>query len=421
MKLSLKNRITHILRSRLFLSIIGHSLLKSEPDERLLRRAIRRAIKNVPFYNDYKKYISGKSEFNIKDFPILHKAELIGKENRLISKRHPNWVLKRAVTSGTSCVSLKLAYSICASLRKNVVADHGLNQITSNPKIGILRGYVPKNDAICEKLPSGDIILSSYKITIDNVDEYIQTIRDNKIECLHVYPSSITILSRLIKQKYGVVDIPSLKGILSSSETFETKDRDLVKSVFGNVKIVDYYSQNEMSCCALSIDNGPYVFYNRFGFVELLPTGETTETGESICEIIATSILNKAMPFIRYATDDMVTIDSNGCITSILGRKSDLAVDKDGHVTPCTLLTEESSLNNVINYQFYQPKPGVMTFRVIVNDNFSDNDKSRLIKDLNISFSDRMTTNVEIVDAIERTKAGKQKRLVQDFDINSYI
>ena len=43
-----------------------------------------------------------------------------------------------------------------------------------------------------------------------------------------------------------------------------------------------------------------------------------------------------------------------------------------------------------------------------------------MIEDLNKSFNGLINCSVEIVDEIERTSAGKQKRLIQMLDLNCY-
>ena len=243
--------------------------------------------------------------------------------------------------------------------------------------------------------------------------EYLNYLRIHKISCLHVYPSTISIMARLIKNKYGIADLPELKGILSSSEILSLLEKKLIREVFGNIKIVDFYSQNELACCAISVNEGMYSFFNSFGHVEFVDTGERVNDNR-ICEIVSTGLLNEAMPLIRYATEDYVEVDKNNNVVSIIGRTSDFVYNKKGESAPCIINTRTVSMKNVTNFQYYQPCIGTLVFKVIVTDEFSDSDRQNLLDDMNMSFNGLMDCSVEVVVNIERTKRGKQLRLIQD-------
>ena len=255
--------------------------------------------------------------------------------------------------------------------------------------------------------------MSSYLLTSETIDEYLNYLRIHKISCLHVYPSTISIMARLIKNKYGTADLPELKGVLSSSEILSLSEKKLIREVFGNIKIVDFYSQNELACCAISVNEGMYSFFNSFGHVEFVDTGERVNDNR-ICEIVSTGLLNEAMPLIRYATEDYVEVDKNNNVVSIIGRTSDFVYNKKGESAPCIINTRTVSMKNVTNFQYYQPCVGTLVFKVIVTDEFSDSDRQNLLDDMNMSFNGLMDCSVEVVVNIERTKRGKQLRLIQD-------
>lgn len=69
---------------------------------------------------------------------------------------------------------------------------------------------------------------------------------------------------------------------------------------------------------------------------------------------------------------------------------------------------------NVINFQFYQPRIGELIFRVVVTNDFGEQDIKCLLEDLNNSFNGLIDSSVEVVESIPKTKRGKQLRLVQE-------
>lgn len=371
-------------------------------------------IKNVPYYNKYEQYLKGG--FDIAKFPILTKDDILGHEREFVSKKqNPRFCLK-AETGGSSGKTLSLFYSLDTLKRKDALPDSLFARFDCDGlNVAMLRGTKPANGKLCEVINRRLVVLSSYRLTSDNVEQYVNVIQSNNITCLHVYPSSITILAKLIKDKYGSIKFPHLKGIFASSEIFDKEDQKLVREVFGGVDIIDYYGMSELCCAAYSLNGGNYVFNQQFGFVEFLDTGERSASGFTIAKIIATSVMNTTMPLIRYDTGDMAEIDDNGNVLSIIGRTSDFVYNKNDELMPCILLTRNKSLENVVAFQFYQPRHGELQFHVIVNKHYSEENKQSLMSDLVESFPlHLMDCSVVVKDKLKRSPMGKLLRLVSD-------
>lgn len=397
-----------------------YNRLQTNFDLSYLNNAIIKMINDVPYYSKYRNIVTSVDELDLSLFPILRKKDIMSCEELLLSNKVNKKFLFPKKTGGTSGISLKLYNSWDVLVKMNCSADIAFNKIGKNLKVAILRGSVIENDKVYKNLGLGTILLSSYHLTEENLDTYLAALKKYEINCLHVFPSSIVILARLIKNKYGVVDLPKLKGILASSEIFSKEDKILVKEVFPNVKIIDYYGMSEFCCCAVAEDLGYYQFNNNFGYVEFVDTGERINGTNRVAEIVATSIMNATMPLLRYGTEDYVELDENNNVVSIIGRTSDFLVNRNKQLSPCIVVLRDQSKINMNNFQYYQCKEGELIFRIVVNDKFSEQEKIWMTEDLNNSFNGLIDCSVEVVDNIERTKAGKQKRLVQMLDLNHY-
>lgn len=382
---------------------------------KILERFVSRAVKNVPYYKPYSQFLAGG--FDLEKIPILHKSDIIGRERQFVSRKIPFCLFSKKETGGSTGQSLELFYSPRTIIKKEAMPQLAFALIGKNLRVATLRGNRPQNGKLFELIDNKHLILSSYNLSESMIGIYIKLLNDYRIECLHVYPSSLTIFIRLAKKLGKPIRLPYLKGIVSSSEIFSKDDKALVKEALPNVKLVDYYSQNELVCAAISVDNEPYTFYSNYGFVEFRETGEYTSSGKRIAEIVGTSIMNEDMPFIRYATEDYVELDSIGNVVSIIGRTSDFVVNSNGEVVPCIVCTRTKSMQNVISFQYYQDTIGQVVFKVKVSDAFCQSDKQSLLEDLKSSFN-LMDCKVEVVDEIEKTKRGKQLRLIQKLDIN---
>lgn len=411
-----KENIRHLLK----FSPIYHTTLKklfAPFYEQTLYNTVIKAIQNVPFYKEYTKYI--RQPFSIKELPIIRKKDIMGREREMVSKHVCSLFLSRKETGGSTGFSLELFYSPSVIIKKDVIPNYAFSVIGEKLHIATLRGQRPQNGATYQNIGRGNIILSSYLLSEKTIDEYLSLLKKYRINCLHVYPSSLSIMTRLIKSKYGKANLPDLKGILASSEIFSREEKKLVQEVFPGIKLVDLYGHNELACCAVAIDNGYFKFFPNYGYVEFIDTNERVN-GHIIAEIVATSIMNTTMPFIRYGTEDYVELDEEGNVVSIIGRTSDFVINCEGKLTPCILSTRSRSMQNVTNFQYYQPQKGVLIYRVVVNDKFNDIDKKFILEDMNQSFNGLMKCEVAIVTCIERNQNGKQKRLVQDVDLKDY-
>lgn len=375
----------------------------------LVRQKLQENIDNVPFYSSYDFQLNHENPLH--NIPVLRKCDVIANTDMLRSRSVSKCCLHRVETGGSTGVSLSLYRSVRDVIKEIAFVDALFSLVGKNLIVGVLRGNKPKS-GLFEVVSKHEVLLSSYSLSLENIDAYLDILQSYNVSCLHVYPSSLVILARLIKQKYGKVNLPKLKGIFASSEIFSREDKEFVKSVFSDVKIIDFYGHNEQACCAYSIDDGEYHFLPMYGYVEFLDTGEKVN-GHRIAEIVATSIMNEAMPLVRYATEDYVELDECGRVLSIIGRSSDFVLNKNGDVVPCIFSTRPLTLKNVLNFQYFQEKQGELHFRVVVTDEFSEKDIAMIKEDLQTSFDGKMVCFVDVVPQIERTKRGKQMRLIQ--------
>lgn len=369
------------------------------------------AYKNIQYYNKQWNTIDILKYSNI---PYLSKQDIIGRETELISKKYNKKSLIKKSTGGTSGISLNLYKPISDTIIETAFVDYAFSLILplKELRIGVLRGNKPSK-GLFEK-QHNQYIMSSYDLSNSNINQYIEYIKENNINCLSVYPTAITIFCKYLLD--AKIEIPEIKGILSSSEILTTESKKVIKQAFPNITLIDLYGQNEHVAFALSINAEPYKFYAQYGFTEFLDTGINNERGNKICEIVSTGFVNRAMPLIKYRTEDYVEIDPTGNIVSIIGRSQDFLVNKKGELVPCIVLTRDKTLDNVISFQYIQNIVGEVIFRVVANNKFADIDINNIIEDIDNTFSGNIKGRVEVVKHIEKTKAGKQKRLIQNIN-----
>lgn len=377
--------------------------------EQKLNRLLRFAKKTCPFYSVVG---NGKSKITLLDFPIIRKKDIVGKEGLFVPKHYPRRFLRHISTGGTSGLSLNIHQSIFDSIKENRFVNHAHGLITPwyNKRVAVLRGNKPQDGNF--SYSGGTLTLSSYDLNMSTAIKYMQLLNHFKATTLHVYPSAMLLFCKYLLESRQKILLPHLKGILSSSEVLSFQDKRTILNTFPNITLIDLYGQNEHVAFALSKNYEPYKFYNSYGFVELLDTGQKQDEN-SICEIVGTGFINKAMPLIRYATEDYVAVSPEGRIVSILGRSQDFVVNKNGDVVICMLHNRDNALKNVMGFQYYQDTPGIVEFNVVVNENFCERDKKIIEEDFYLTYGELVQGKVVVVNELIRTPAGKQIRLIQ--------
>ena len=398
-------------------------LLEAPFDEKNLSDAVYKAIANVPFYrsHNYLTLLRNDGKFDLSVFPLLQKREILGHEIEFVSDRFSKLFLRREKTGGTTGMPMALFYSPKLSIQRTVMPDILIEKYAPhNSQVAMMRGVKPKNNSIYQRIGKYKLAFSSYLICEENVDDYLNALRKEDVAIITAYPSAITVFASHIKNKYGKCPAMPLKAIITSSEIFDRNDKDLVMSTFPGVKLIDFYSMSEFVTAAYSIGLDEYHFNMNYGYVEFLDTNDKTLTGNRICKIVATSIMNDTMPLIRYDTGDLAELDDKNSVISIIGRVNHYAVNKNDELVPCIVIFSDEPVRHTLQYQYYQDTPGVLEVRVLPKTDFTEEDRLTMIRDMEECFLGTMLCKVSIVDTLEHTSIGKLSRMIQKLDLMKY-
>lgn len=415
-------KIKYWLRKLATLSPIYRNEYKSisfEFDESVnlkrFEKIVNYAIKNVPYYKDYGKYING--QFNPKHLPIIRKEDLVNNTYDFISNEFNRNRLFHTSTGGTTGVSTNIYSSQTDLTRITAYRDYVFNIAQLKKPIICSLGEHDLKQNQTHKFFGNKLMLSPSNINKDTIDYYLKLIQDYKVNILHCYPSSLLILCKLLENRNHSLGI---KEIVVSSEIFSNEVRDLAYKIFPNSIIINFYGQTEFLALGIGINSEPIRFFNNLSYIEFIDTG-MINNGNKIAEIVATNLSKKSMPLIRFAMGDYVEIDSNNNVINIIGRTSEFLIDKNGHPLPCIVVNRPHTMDNVIIAQYYQDTVGEFLYKIVVNEKFKEFELKAIEDDIYLEFGDNIKGSVVIVDDVERSERGKHKKLIQKLDISLYI
>ena len=320
--------------------------------EQSLRRLLRHAFQQVPYYRDLLKKM-GLTEEVLAHFEIEHLPTLPILEKAIFREGCTSDFLSRTLedngtflhTSGSTGTPLQIRYSLrmqqqyAAIYEANVRNWAGVNWKTPRGVIGGRR-VVP--DGITSEpyyrynFIEKQVYFSAYHISTETAGNYVEGMKRYGIEYLEGYASANYFLARFIEE--SGIQAPRLKAVLTSSEKLTPEMRDTFRRVYGceafdsynGVDVCNLISECEYHRLHIVPDAGILEIVNKEG-KPCLPG----ETGE----IISTGLLNYDQPLIRYRVGDYVKLSvdqqcpcgrSMPVIDEIIGRIEDTVIGSDG-------------------------------------------------------------------------------------------
>ncbi len=393
------------------------------------------AFRNVPYYRSKFAEIG----FNPGDFkslddlsllPLITKEIVRDNAGDFIAENYRRKNLVSGATSGTTGVSLTLKMDSRLIHLEHAFARRqfrwaGLPEHGS--RCALLRGdmIVPAE----QNTPpfwrydawGREMWFSAYHVSELSAPYYISELERFDPHIIFAYPSAAYSLSQFAAEAGRKPEIRSLRGIVTSSETFLDFERRKVAEVFGS-KIFDWYGSFERVIFIGTCEDGRYHLFPDYGFTEFLPS-DVDEDGVEYHEMVGTGFLNRVMPLIRYRTGDTVTLPNGntacGCgrhfrqVSSIIGRSDDAIVTPDGRRLS-TLAHVFKSTPGIRRAQIVQDTIDTLTVRIVRGPGYNEAGEANLIAHILERTGSGMRIEVIQEPVIAPGKNGKIKMVVSN-------
>lgn len=262
--------------------------------------------------------------------------------------------------------------------------------------------------------------LSSFDMGEDEMGKYVDIINSFKPKFIYGYPSSIYFFSKWIEKNKVRSHLPL--AVFTTSENLYQNMRKKIEEVF-SCDVYDGYGLNDggLSANECAEHNGLHINMERSVMEVVDKEGNQIENAEG--EIIATSLYNYAMPFIRYDTGDVGHIidDSCGCgrpyklLKELVGRSVDILVTPEGRNVHgwFFLYIFWKYCKGIKEYQVTQEKLDAIEIKIVPEDDFDDTQFNKIRETIKTK-SQAWHIEFEIVDKIERTGATKYKFIINN-------
>jgi len=292
----------------------------------------------------------------------------------------------------------------------------------------VLRGLVIPSPNHVRFYPRfNELRCSSYHLTPEWMEFYYKKALEFKPKWIKCYPSAGYIFAKFLKENNLM--IPSIKGVLCASENLYGFQKELFKEIFKG-RVFSHYGHYEMAVLAGFCEyEDTYHVLPQYGYAELVDEdGDLiTEPGRK-GEIIATSFIMRATPFIRYRTKDIAVLKSWKCKSckrpyqiweKIDGRLQEFIVTKNNRYISMTSVNMHDDIFDYIKqFQFYQEKKGEVYFKFIPKETCNRRIMKNMQKRLKVKLGEDVDLIMKAVKDIPLTRRGKHRFLIQKLQVS---
>lgn len=395
-----------------------------------LRRLIRHAYRNVPYYR-HMMQDGGLRPEDIRGQDDLGKLPLLSKEDvrrnlyfDITAENMSKADMLKIATSGSTgepfvCYADReqLEFRWAATLRAQEWTGYRFGDPTVrlwHQTLGLNRSRATK-EHIDAKL-SNRLHIPVFEMSDDSLRRMVSSIQSHHPVLIDGYAEALDFLAHYIKSSSSELQL-SPSGVMSSAQTLPESSRRLIESAFG-CRVFDKYGSREFSGIAYECDahDGLHVVAEGY-IVEVLKDGRAARPGET-GEVVVTDLNNYAMPFLRYRIGDLaVPMDSFPCVCgrdgpklrSIQGRVQSIIVGENGRYVPGTFFAHAlKEYDHILRrYQVVQESPGAIVLKVVKAGRYSASGIAEVCEVIRDHLGKGLRIDVQEVDAIALGRTGK--------------
>jgi phenylacetate-CoA ligase len=399
---------------------------------RRLREMVDHCYQTVPYYHRLFDSLGVKPQDirtaeDLKVLPILNKEEVRSNVDQFISTRFARSELSRVTTSGTTGAglefwhqptTLEFQWAVWWRFRDRFGLKLSDRHANFGGKPVVPRGQT-RPPFWRQNLALHQTYFSSYHLTPENMRHYVEYLDRRRYVYYCGYPSVLSILAEFMVENSLCISRPP-RLVATGSETLLLNQARLISQALG-CDVVDQYGAAEQICNMSRCPKGLYHEDMEQGIIER-DVVETTSEGTT-ARIIATGLVDMAMPLLRYDIGDLATFVDRKCPC---GRASPVAIRLDGR-TEAVIRTPDgrrigrmarvfAEMDNVYESQIVQDRLDHLTVRVVRKSGYGEADEKTFRGKIEDIVGPDVRISFEYVDRIPREANGKLRAVISMLD-----
>lgn len=393
-----------------------------EIQRRKLKRIIKHAYKNVPYYR--KLFDSAgirpediKTVRDLSKIPITTRLTLQTLPPEEIVARNISLnKCKRITTAGSSGIPLVVFLNVKDSNYYDMVWAR--TSLENGKRLWDSTAYFKFHFPAKFWFERLGIWKKEIISLLDDTEKQIESLRRIRPQVIRGNAFQLVNLAKCIMQK-GVEGI-NPKLLFSMGSLLDRKSRELIESTF-SAEVFDCYGATELGCIAweCSEHRGYHINIDTV-VVELIKNGRTARPGE-MGKIICTGLHSLATPFIRYDTGDVGIASDERCscgrglplLKSIEGRADDFFVSTNGTLySPSIIVNQIKLISGISQFKVIQHSERDVIAQVVPDKDFSQETGKKIKETMRKIMGNDLNIGVEVLDVIPPDPSGKIRSLI---------
>lgn len=388
---------------------------------------ILQSAMSVPYYDqvwtqsEKRAALSGRLE----DLPLLDKDPIRENPKRFLRQdvpSWPRWIFHTSGSTGTPVASIWKVDEIRNSIALREARSARWAKVSFALPRATFSGRIVEPDPGSKgpfyrfNIVENQVYLSAFHLRAETAPMYVEALSKHRIQWLTGYAVSYYLLAKFILEQK--LRVPPLKAVITTSEKLSPEMRQVVESAY-DCPIYEEYSTVENAVFASECEKGRLHISPDVALVEILkPDGTPCKPGE-MGEVVTTCLMRNYQLFIRYRLGDLAVWDDESCpcgrampvLKEVVGRIEDVVTGPDGRqmVRFHGVFVDQP---NVREGQVIQETLDRIRVKVVPTNGFGPADVQDIIKRVRQRLGSEVEVNVQTVDQIARTKAGKFKAVV---------
>ncbi len=404
--------------------------LRELQDEKL-RRLVRHAYRNVPYYRARMQERKLKPE-DVRGQDDLHKLPFLTKAEvrqhlyfDIMSDTHDKSQVLEITTSGSTgepfvCYAdrAQLEFRWAATLRALEWTGYSFG----DPSVRLWHQTLglSNSQALRERIDarlSNRHFVPIFELSDARLDETVRLIERLEPALVDGYAEALDFIAHHIRRSGGSVRT-KVGAVMSSAQTLPAQSRQTIEEAFG-CRVFDKYGAREFSGIAYECEQhaGHHVVAEGY-IVEILREGRPAKPGE-VGEVVITDLNNTCMPFLRYRIGDLAEAMAPApcaCgrgaprIGNIEGRIQSIIQGTDGRYLPGTFFSHyfKDLAHAIKRYQVIQRRRGAITLRLVKGGRYSTSVLDEVLATLHHHLGEDLHIDVEQVADVELIPTGKR-------------
>jgi len=260
------------------------------------------------------------------------------------------------------------------------------------------------------------VYFSAFHLGPKTVRQYVDALNRHKIEWVTGYTHSIYQMAQMVLDQQ--LELPPIKAVITTSEKLTPEMRSIIGEAFRS-KVHEEYGCVENLFFACDNEYGQLLVSPDCGLIEIVDREFRPVAPEEYGEVLATGFIRPSQPMIRYRIGDLAAFSDEKpkcgrgmpVLREVQGRVEDTVYGPDGRrmVRFHGIFVDQPHIQEG---QIIQEKLDLIRVKIVPKPGFGENDIRDISGRIQQRLTNRMSVVVEIVEKIERTKAGKFRAVI---------